>query len=111
MNHANGASTSNRSSLGNARGEFGLSTRCCTHAAWIVQPSRKRYLYHCRACSVIIIHDIENDIWRISHDPSEGENMAEEDRQNAFASLDDWMNEREATYRHPIFVHPERERG
>ncbi len=83
-----------------------MSTRCCRHVEWIVQPSHKRYLYHCRTCSVIISHDIEADTWRISHDPEDGAIMGEQGRLSAFAALDYWMTGRETVFRHEIFVHP-----
>jgi len=85
-----------------------LSTRSCPHAGWIAQPSRNRYLFHCRSCNIVISYDITMGAWRISHDPSEEGSMGEEERQCAFESLDRWISEREEVYGHPIFSHPNR---
>lgn len=78
----------------------------CAHPDWIVQPSRNRYLYHCRSCSVVISYDMNVDTWRISHDPNEGM-LDRTIRSDAYAALDRWMTERETNYGHRIFVHPE----
>lgn len=83
-----------------------MSNWRCAHSDWIVQPSRNRYLYHCRSCSVVISHDMTADTWRISLDPTDG-TLDSTMRGNAYSALDSWMTERETSYGHRIFVHPD----
>lgn len=84
-----------------------MATRCCPHDDWIAQPSRQRYLYHCRACNVVICHDIDADTWHISHNPDDGQTIDAWERRRALEALDRWMTEREKVYGHDIFIHPD----
>ncbi len=87
-----------------------MSSRRCEHSAWIAQPTRSRYLYHCRECGVVISHDIKSNGWQVSEVPQDSQPVDDTARKRAFIALDAWMTEREQAYGHPIFTHPDKTR-
>lgn len=78
----------------------------CRHTDWIAQPMRNCYYFHCRDCTIIISHDMQADMWKVSRDPERVEVNDPAEQRYAYAALDQWMTGREAVYGHDIFSHP-----
>lgn len=54
----------------------------------------------------MVSHDLETNRWQVFRDADHIEVTEESERGRALRALDHWMIERETTFGHPVFVHP-----